>query len=87
MPLIFFNCEPICHVIRILNCSCVCQQTLAGIFEKKKKNGNPGQHPAPRVKEHDLDIIKRRLYVEGLIFASIFFLGFLIRKTLEENNF
>ena len=29
----FFDCEPIYHVIRVLN-SCVCQKTLPVIFEK-----------------------------------------------------
>ena len=34
VPLIIFNCEPIFHVIRVLNFY-VCQKTVPAIFEKK----------------------------------------------------
>ena len=35
VPLIIFNCEPIFHVIRVLNFY-VCQKTVPTIFEKKR---------------------------------------------------
>ena len=34
VPLIIFNCEPIFHVIRVLNIY-ICQKTVPAIFEKK----------------------------------------------------
>ena len=34
VPLIIFNCEPIFHVIRVLNFY-ICQKTVPAIFEKK----------------------------------------------------
>ena len=63
VPLIIFNCEPIFHVIRVLN-SHVCQKTVPAIFEKnrvslsllclsklslKVENGSCCQHRAPPV--------------------------------------
>ena len=63
VPLIIFNCEPIFHVIRVLNFY-VCQKTVPAIFEKnrlslsllclsklslKVENGHPVQHRAPPV--------------------------------------
>ena len=63
VPLIIFYCEPIFHVIRVLNIY-ICQKTVPAIFEKKclslsllclsksmlkVENGHAVQHPAPPV--------------------------------------
>ena len=63
VPLIIFNCEPIFHVIRVLNFY-ICQKTVPAIFEKKclslsllclsksilkVENGHAVQHLAPPV--------------------------------------
>ena len=63
VPLIIFNCEPIFHVIRVLNIY-ICQKTVPAIFEKKclslsllclsklslkVENGSCCQHRAPPV--------------------------------------
>ena len=63
VPLIIFNCEPIFHVIRVLNIY-ICQKTVPAIFEKKclslsllclselslkVENGHAVQHLAPPV--------------------------------------
>ena len=60
VPLIIFNCEPILHVIRVLNFY-ICQKTVPAIYEKKLsllcllklslkvENGSCCQHRAPPV--------------------------------------
>ena len=63
VPLIIFYCEPIFHVIRVLNFY-ICQKTVPAIFEKKRlslsllclsklslkvENGSCCQHRAPPV--------------------------------------
>ena len=74
VPLIIFYCEPISHVIRVLD-SHVYQKTVPAIFEKnrvslsllclskfilKVENGHTVQHPAPPV--------LRRAGAQGLIY-------------------
>ena len=76
VPLIIFNCEPIFHVIRVLNIY-ICQKTVPAIFEKKclslsllclsklnlkVENGSCCQHRAPPV--------LRRADAPGLISKS-----------------